>query len=115
MKYYMVISIILSSLDPKINFIFFIRIALGFMHMHNTQDRDNYVKINMDNIGYDADDNFRKFSNLDSFGEPYDYESVMHYSQFQFSGNDLATIEAIVSTFSYTYYLLSVINWNNFF
>ena len=58
--------------------------ALGFKHEHARSDRDQYVKINWDNIDPDKQHNFQRAytNNLDT---DYDYSSVMHYGKKAFS------------------------------
>ena len=58
--------------------------AIGFIHEHQRPDRDSYVHINYDNVasGYKyAMDTFPK-SEVDGYGVPYDYGSIMHYGQY---------------------------------
>ncbi|XP_050993835.1 meprin A, alpha (PABA peptide hydrolase), tandem duplicate 1 [Labeo rohita] len=61
--------------------------ALGFYHMQSRQDRDDYVKIWLDQVTEGMEHNFNKYD--DSFvtdlNTPYDYESVMHYRPFAFN------------------------------
>ncbi|KAK1796292.1 hypothetical protein P4O66_008885 [Electrophorus voltai] len=61
--------------------------ALGFYHMQSRQDRDDYVKIWLDQVIDGLQHNFNKYD--DSFvtdlNTPYDYESVMHYRPFSFN------------------------------
>lgn len=61
--------------------------ALGFFHEHTRPDRDKYVTIDWKNIEQEHERNFQKYPRDlgSSFGKPYDYESVMHYSKFAFS------------------------------
>ncbi len=57
--------------------------ALGRHHQQCRTDRDDYITVNWDNI----DDNYEYnyyISNSEEVG-PYDFESVMHYSQWGFS------------------------------
>jgi hypothetical protein len=62
--------------------------ALGFFHLQNHAQRDNFVEIFEDNI---EDGKFKKnFKRLtkeksSSFGTPYDYKSIMHYSPYAFA------------------------------
>uniref|UniRef100_A0A667YY15 Metalloendopeptidase n=1 Tax=Myripristis murdjan TaxID=586833 RepID=A0A667YY15_9TELE len=58
--------------------------ALGFQHEQNRSDRDQYVRINWDNINPRMAYNFHKqyTNNLDT---PYDYSSIMHYGRTAFS------------------------------
>ncbi|ROL43430.1 Meprin A subunit alpha [Anabarilius grahami] len=61
--------------------------ALGFYHTQSRQDRDDYVKIWLDQVTEGMGHNFNKYD--DSFvtdlNTPYDYESVMHYRPFAFN------------------------------
>ncbi|BHF77938.1 Bone morphoproteintic protein 1 [Sparganum proliferum] len=58
--------------------------VLGFYHEQSRPDRDDYVEIFQDNIRPEAWINFEKKhpSIIDSLGEPYDYDSIMHYDSF---------------------------------
>ncbi|XP_031624943.1 dorsal-ventral patterning tolloid-like protein 1 [Contarinia nasturtii] len=72
--------------------------ALGFHHEHQRPDRDDYVDILTENIIDDPDsknDLIDKYSTNDvnSLGEPYDYESIMHYEQHAYSISDKITIK----------------------
>ncbi|XP_055298045.1 zinc metalloproteinase nas-13-like [Sitodiplosis mosellana] len=69
--------------------------ALGFYHMQSTHDRDDYIKINYENIRTGMERNFNKYDlqRVTNFGQKYDYESVMHYSGYGFSKNGQPTIE----------------------
>ncbi|XP_026091537.1 high choriolytic enzyme 1-like isoform X1 [Carassius auratus] len=58
--------------------------ALGFYHEHTRSDRDQYVRINWDNIIPDKVDNFQK-QKTNNQNTPYDYGSVMHYGKTTFS------------------------------
>lgn len=69
--------------------------ALGFFHEHTRPDRDKYIKIDWTNIEEEHSRNFQKYPRDlgSSFGKPYDYDSVMHYSRFAFSKDlDVPTI-----------------------
>lgn len=66
--------------------------ALGVVHEQSRSDRDVYVKINKDNIIEGKEGNFEIRSAL--LFTPYDFSSIMHYSQTAFSDNGLETIEA---------------------
>ena len=54
-----------------------------FYHEQSRTDRDDYVEINWANIPEDKQGNFRAndWSYSTVLDEPYDYESVMHYSK----------------------------------
>merc|ERR1711962_1313820 len=72
--------------------------AIGVQHTHSRPDRDNYVTIIEENIQANATHNFTdNFEKLDkeeynTFGLPYDYLSVMHYSDSLFSNGKGKTI-----------------------
>ncbi|KAL7037362.1 hypothetical protein ACKWTF_009180 [Chironomus riparius] len=60
--------------------------ALGFLHMHTANERDNYIQINWNNIKPDAWTNFKQFvSHVSMFSTPYDYNSILHYSTKAFA------------------------------
>ncbi|CAF3722778.1 unnamed protein product [Rotaria sordida] len=69
----------------------------GFFHEHSRPDRDNYVKINLENIDPNLTYNFDKYDSsiVNTQNTPYDYASVMHYEPDAFSSNGLPTIESI--------------------
>ncbi|XP_066533953.1 meprin A, alpha (PABA peptide hydrolase), tandem duplicate 1 [Hoplias malabaricus] len=76
--------------------------ALGFYHMQSRQDRDDYVKIWLDQVIDGLQHNFNKYD--DSFvtdmNTPYDYESVMHYRPFSFNKDpDIPTITTNIPEF----------------
>ena len=68
--------------------------AIGVQHTHSRPDRDNYVTIIEENIQANATDNFEKLDEeeYNTFGLPYDYLSVMHYSDTLFSNGKGKTI-----------------------
>ncbi|XP_077420039.1 high choriolytic enzyme 1-like [Vanacampus margaritifer] len=70
--------------------------ALGYHHEQVRSDRDDNVIINFENIISGRENNFAiaTTNNLDT---DYDFNSVMHYGQFAFSKNGLATITPISS------------------
>ncbi|XP_012674395.2 high choriolytic enzyme 1-like [Clupea harengus] len=68
--------------------------ALGFNHEQTRSDRDSHVRIIYQNIMRGQEHNFRK-KNTNNLGTPYDYGSVMHYSQNAFSRNGKPTIVPI--------------------
>ena len=69
--------------------------AVGFLHAHQRIDRDEYVKINSENIIDSATGNFRKEKYDSTYSTQYDYKSVMHYYGNAFSKNGLPTIVAL--------------------
>jgi hypothetical protein len=67
--------------------------SLGIGHEQSRSNRDNYIRINCDNIRdgcgrfSDFGVNFRIDGDITGYGR-YDFDSVMHYSQCAFSKND---------------------------
>jgi hypothetical protein len=61
--------------------------AVGFEHEQSRDDRDDWVSIKWDAIPDDMEYNFQKAEpgSTTSFGVPYNYSSVMHYSAYAFS------------------------------
>ncbi|XP_065073301.1 zinc metalloproteinase nas-4 isoform X1 [Ochlerotatus camptorhynchus] len=70
--------------------------ALGFLHEQNRSERDDWVRIQSQNIQRGTENNFSKAKTgtTDGFGVQYDYGSVMHYSEKAFSSNGQPTIVA---------------------
>ncbi|XP_039270233.2 uncharacterized protein LOC120344954 isoform X1 [Styela clava] len=68
--------------------------SLGFWHEQSRPDRDRHVRILTQNIQSGMAYNFQKRKNheIDSFGSPYDLQSVMHYHGTAFSRNGQPTI-----------------------
>nr|BAE97359.1 hatching enzyme [Plecoglossus altivelis altivelis] len=56
--------------------------ALGFYHEHTRSDRDDYVRINWDNVNSYSDFVKEDTNNLNT---PYDYSSIMHYEKYAFA------------------------------
>ncbi|KAL9955246.1 hypothetical protein ACROYT_G036540 [Oculina patagonica] len=71
--------------------------ALGFFHEHTRPDRDKFVKILWNNIKSDhlQQIEIRKRGEVTTLGQPYDFQSIMHYSNKEFSKNGRDTIQAI--------------------
>uniref|UniRef100_A0A3B1IY07 Metalloendopeptidase n=1 Tax=Astyanax mexicanus TaxID=7994 RepID=A0A3B1IY07_ASTMX len=67
--------------------------VIGFWHEHTRPDRDDHVTIIRDNI-QPQEYNFLKMEpgEVNSLGEPYDFDSIMHYARNTFSGMFLDTI-----------------------
>ncbi|KAL4623000.1 hatching enzyme [Arapaima gigas] len=69
--------------------------ALGFYHEHTRSDRDQYVRINWENVDPSQYHNFEK-QKTNNQNTPYDYGSVMHYDRTAFAiQNGLDTITPI--------------------
>lgn len=71
--------------------------ALGFYHTQSSFDRNNFVKVNYENVISGREHNFKIIPTTHGsyFGTSYDYDSIMHYSRRAFSKNGLDTIETI--------------------
>ncbi|XP_057689015.1 bone morphogenetic protein 1a isoform X2 [Corythoichthys intestinalis] len=61
--------------------------VIGFWHEHTRPDRDEHVSIIRDNIQPGQEYNFLKMEpgEVDSLGEIYDFDSIMHYARNTFS------------------------------
>ncbi|XP_071376798.1 high choriolytic enzyme 1-like [Centroberyx affinis] len=68
--------------------------ALGFHHEQKRSDRDEYIRIQLENVISGKEHNFNKVNTLNQ-GTTYDYGSVMHYHKYAFSKNNQPTIVAI--------------------
>jgi astacin len=73
--------------------------AVGLWHEATRKDRDQYVRINWENIRSGEEHNFAKVTSASAtdLGH-YDFGSIMHYGLKDFNNNDLPTIEPIVKT-----------------
>uniref|UniRef100_A0A7M5V032 Metalloendopeptidase n=1 Tax=Clytia hemisphaerica TaxID=252671 RepID=A0A7M5V032_9CNID len=56
--------------------------SIGLYHEQNRPDRDQYVKIHLQNINGPWAYAFKIVNSIDSLGTPYDFHSMMHYSTF---------------------------------
>jgi astacin len=96
--------------------------VIGFIHEHQREDRDRFVRIvwanvieGLDNqppvhgpntptqmIALGANADFEKLSavGLSNYGEIYDYFSIMHYESTEGSRNGESTIEAKISKYT---------------
>ncbi|XP_036337893.1 seminal metalloprotease 1-like [Rhagoletis pomonella] len=68
--------------------------TLGFFHMQSAANRDEYVRIDFDNIQEGMEFNFEKYDEdyIDDYEEEYDYGSILHYHEYAFSVNGEKTI-----------------------
>jgi len=68
--------------------------TLGMLHEHSRHDRDLYVTILFDRIDPEHLHNFNCYDlkTTPTFGLPYNYDSVMHYSKNHFSIDGSPTI-----------------------
>lgn len=69
--------------------------AAGFYHEQNRDDRDQFIKINYDNIIEAEKGNFQKEGGSKLTG--YDYCSIMHYGKNAFINGPGASIECVSS------------------
>ncbi|XP_078112605.1 high choriolytic enzyme 1-like [Sander vitreus] len=68
--------------------------ALGFNHEQCRSDRDQHIRILWENIQSGWEYAFDKINTL-NLNTPYDYNSVMQYHRYAFSGNDKPTMVPI--------------------
>lgn len=73
--------------------------ALGYWHEHAREDRNTYIQINYENVcqtccGGSCNLNFNLIFGSGRYG-PYEFDSFMHYGQFQASGNGGPTITVL--------------------
>ncbi|KAE9420652.1 hypothetical protein Angca_010258, partial [Angiostrongylus cantonensis] len=68
--------------------------VLGFFHTMCRYDRDNYIRIAMENVAVDVVYDFDKTSvnYSDVYGLTYDYGSVMHYNELSATINQQPTM-----------------------
>uniref|UniRef100_H2ZHT6 Metalloendopeptidase n=1 Tax=Ciona savignyi TaxID=51511 RepID=H2ZHT6_CIOSA len=74
--------------------------VIGFWHEHTRPDRDRHIEIVYKNIQEGQGYNFEKMdsSEINSLGEAYDYQSIMHYARNTFSkGMFLDTIRPMAN------------------
>ncbi|XP_034031443.1 high choriolytic enzyme 1-like [Thalassophryne amazonica] len=67
--------------------------ALGFHHEQKRSDRDQYIRVNLENVMPGKEHNFNKINSLNQ-NTSYDYGSVLHYSKYAFSKNGQPTLVA---------------------
>lgn len=72
--------------------------AAGFFHQQSATDRDNYITVVKANIIDGMEPNFDKYSSslITSYGQAYDYYSILHYDPYAFTKNGLPTIQTHV-------------------
>lgn len=65
--------------------------VVGFWHEHTRPDRDDHVDIAKNSIMPGQEYNFNKLTEeeVNSLGQPYDYDSIMHYARNTFSKGGL--------------------------
>eukprot|EP00111_Clytia_hemisphaerica_P023623 TCONS_00069650-protein len=70
--------------------------AIGLQHEQTRPDRNQYVKIHLNNLN-DQDNayNFHLNRDIDSLGTPYDFYSMMHYGSTAFAKSGTKTITTL--------------------
>ncbi|XP_074654712.1 hatching enzyme 1.2-like [Tubulanus polymorphus] len=68
--------------------------VLGFAHEHNRADRDQYIKINWNNIKPSQRLSFQ-IQNIHNLMSNYTYGSLMQYGRYAFSANGGMTMEPL--------------------
>lgn len=73
--------------------------AIGFWHSQSDLKRDQYVKVEYENMDDYAVGNFAAYTNnyVTDYGHGYDYGSILHYSMMSFSKNGLPTLVPLQS------------------
>ena len=68
--------------------------ALGYDHMHNHVNRDNFVQVLWTNIDQAQRFNFNivNSNNFGNFNTPYDLRSIMHYPRWGFANANTDSI-----------------------
>ncbi len=59
--------------------------AIGFWHEQNRPDRDRYIILHRENVQNGKLGNFNLVNQINYQGEPYNFNSVMHYSAKDFA------------------------------
>ena len=68
---------------------------LGLEHEHTRPDRDQYIQIHLENVTRNKEHNFAIAPSGSRLLGEYDYDSIMHYGEFNFSRNGERTISRI--------------------
>ena len=71
--------------------------VLGLLHEHQRSDRDEYVAVQLQNIPYNYDKEFRKLRRSFNLDLPYDGTSIQHFKTFELSVMNEQTITSKVS------------------
>lgn len=67
--------------------------AAGLWHEHTRPDRDQSITVHINNVELSARKFFKvRTADGSTFGQPYDYGSIMHYESTAYTVNGLATI-----------------------
>nr|XP_049698697.1 seminal metalloprotease 1 isoform X1 [Helicoverpa armigera] len=87
---------------------------LGFLHMHSTYNRDDYVDLLWENMkpGYEFEFERFEYDVADNLDLPYEYASVMHYDRFAFSNNGRPTMLPVHEDYGLMGQLDHVTGWD---
>ncbi|XP_029438823.1 astacin-like metalloendopeptidase isoform X2 [Rhinatrema bivittatum] len=70
--------------------------ALGFIHENNRSDRDTFIQIQWQYISERDQYNFKRQTDSNNLGLPYDYNSLMHMGRYSYTNTSgMATIVPI--------------------
>ncbi|XP_048585155.1 zinc metalloproteinase nas-4 isoform X3 [Nematostella vectensis] len=72
--------------------------ALGFLHEQTRMDRDEHITVHKDRIFPERMLNFKKY-HQDTSGLPYDFRSLVHYSNYDSSASGQPTMEALTDPY----------------
>lgn len=66
--------------------------AIGWIHEHMRPDRDDYIHVNLAGVDEKFHSSFEKYpdGNINTYGIPYDYTSLMHYGNSVFPSSLIA-------------------------
>lgn len=93
--------------------------AVGMYHEHQRMDRDNYIKVDLNNVEANSRSQFNKITTYIMSNE-FDWNSIMMYDSYTFSSNGSPTMvrRSDNQTFSRNVYNMSTLDkmWvNNFY
>lgn len=66
--------------------------SIGFVHEQCTEDRDEFIRANMENVKEGRTQNSLKYPYPYNIYTPYDYSSIMHYASHNFAKGASPTI-----------------------
>ena len=69
--------------------------AIGFWHEQSRNDRDQYLKVQFDNVNLACVYNYDKYQQTGKEISPYDYASAMQYYPYAYSRTGLPVMETI--------------------
>jgi hypothetical protein len=69
--------------------------AIGFSHEHNRPDRGQNIEILWDHIQEENKEFFKQRNSTETFGMPFDYNSIMHYPYNAFANQSKGSTQTI--------------------